>query len=335
MEGWEVDRLKLLIIEDDPNQLELMRQTLEQHFGAGTVHGVGSRAEAMKLDMGRFDLILCNYHLPDGSGMTLLEQIVQHTQTPVLMVTGQNVGTIAAEAVRKGATDYIVKFGEYLFTLPLVVEKNLTLAKIKRENESLRQELERALQTVRDKNAQLQQSLQRMEEMAATDPLTRLYNRRHFGHLLDQLFDAANRYSNDLTCVMIDLDNFKNLNDSRGHQMGDQLLVLAGRVIQASMRRMDVAARYGGDEFVLLLPHAGADDAAGVMQRIRDEYRSASATTLGSATGVSMSAGMASLLQHRPAHADELVALADAALYKAKDAGRDRTAISSPQLQQA
>ena len=325
-----MDQLKLLIIEDDIDQLELMRETLEEHFGRGTVRSAASRGEAMRLDMSAFDLILCDYNLPDGSGMTLLEHVVDRCSTPVLMVTGENVGTIAAEAVRKGASDYVVKFGEYLFTLPLVVEKNLTLAKIKRENESLRQELERALQTVREKNGQLQESLQRMEEMAATDPLTKLYNRRHFSKLLDQLFAEAQRYAKDLTCVMIDLDGYKKLNDTYGHQVGDQLLVLAGRVIQANMRRMDVAARYGGDEFVLLLPHADGDEAAGVMGRIREEYRSASAAALRRPDGVSMSAGVASLRLHEPAHADQLVAMADAGLYQAKEAGRNRTSILRP-----
>ena len=113
---------------------------------------------------------------------------------------------------------------------------------------------------------------------AATDPLTGLYNRRHFSRVLDQLYAEAQRYNKDLSCVMIDMDGFKQLNDTFGHQVGDQLLVLAGKVISANMRRMDVAARYGGDEFVLLLPHANADEAAGVAQRIRAEFKQASAS---------------------------------------------------------
>jgi two-component system, cell cycle response regulator len=221
-----------------------------------------------------------------------------------------------------------VKFGEYLFTIPLVVEKNLTLAKIKRENETLRQKLERTLAELKETNAQLQQ-------LAATDPLTGLYNRRHFSQLLDQLFAETQRYERDLSCVMIDLDDYKQLNDTFGHQIGDELLVLAGRVIQANMRRMDVAARYGGDEFVLLLPHADAAEAAGVAARIREEYMASSGTILQRQQGVCMSAGVASTQSPRPAHADQLVAMADAALYKAKEAGRNRTTISGDARSQA
>ncbi|MGE5610036.1 MAG: response regulator, partial [Bacillota bacterium] len=192
-----MNKLKLLIIEDDADQLELMRETLEDHFGPGTVTTASSAQDALSLQFDQFDLILCDYNLPDSSGMQVLEEISKRCSTPVLMVTGENVGAIAAEAIRRGACDYVVKFGDYLFTIPLVVEKNLMLAKIKRENESLRAELERTLRTLRERNEQLQESLKRVEEVAATDPLTGLYNRRHFSHLLDQLFAETQRYEKD------------------------------------------------------------------------------------------------------------------------------------------
>jgi len=322
-------RLKLLIVEDDADQRELIVETLTDHFGAGTVTGVGSRAEALRQDVDQFDVILSDYNLPDGSGMQLLEEIRKRCSTPLIMVTGENVGTIAAEAIRKGATDYVVKFGDYLFTIPLVIEKNLTVANIKRENESLRAELEVALSELKHKNAQLEESLRCVEEMAATDPLTGLYNRRHFSRVLDQLFAEATRMSTDLACVMIDMDGFKQLNDGFGHQIGDQTLATAGRVIGANMRRMDVAARYGGDEFVLLLPHAASADAIAVGQRIREEFRTASHGILGRPLGVTMSLGVASLHQCRPSGAEQLVGLADAAMYQAKQSGRDRIASAS------
>lgn len=328
-----MEKLKLLIIEDDPDQRELLRETLEDHFGRGTVVAVGSREQALEQPVEDFDLVLCDYHLPDGTGMQLLQDIHRRCTTPVIMVTGENVGQIAVEAIRKGATDYVVKLGDYLFTIPLIVEKNLTVAKILRENETLRLELEQALLEVRDKNVQLEASLKRLEEMAATDPLTGLYNRRHFSRLLDQLFAEAQRYDTDLSCVMIDLDGYKQFNDTHGHQMGDRLLVLAGKVISANMRRMDVAARYGGDEFVLLLPRASAEDAAGVTARIRQQFHQTSAAALGVAQGLTMSAGISSLGIHRAACADQLIAAADAALYRAKAGGRDRVAYAGPPVQ--
>jgi two-component system, cell cycle response regulator len=310
-----VEALKLLIIEDDQDQRELIREVVEERFGAGTVVGVGCRKDAVAQDLASFDLILCDYNLPDANGIDLLGEIRKRCSTPVIMVTGENVGHIAASAIRAGATDYVVKFGDYLFTIPLVIEKNLAVAKIIKEKEELRRQLE-------ESNAQL-------EQMAATDPLTGLYNRRHFGRVLEQLFAETQRYANDLSCVMIDLDGYKQLNDGYGHQVGDQLLVMAGKVIAANMRRMDVAARYGGDEFVLLIPHAGAEDASQVADRIRNEYRASSAALLRKEHGgVTMSIGVASSRLVGAASGEQLLARADAALYGSKEAGRNRVTIA-------
>jgi two-component system cell cycle response regulator len=319
-----VNKIKLLVIEDDRDQRELIQHTLEDHFGPGTVVGAEDGRRALAEDLASFDLILCDFNLPDVSGLELVDRIRQCCSTPIVMVTGENVTRTAAEAIRRGATDYIVKAGDYLLTIPLVIEKNLTLAKIKRENEHLRADLEKALYDLRTKNTELEKSLRRVEEMAATDPLTGLYNRRHFGKVLEQLHSESLRYSTSLSCVMIDLDGYKQLNDTFGHAVGDQLLVVAGKVIAANMRRMDIAARYGGDEFILLLPHANIHEASAVVDRLREEYRLASAVVLRRNDGVSMSVGIASL---GPEHAagDQLVAAADAALYRAKRAGRGRS----------
>jgi len=319
---------RLLIIEDDTDQRELIREALEDYFGAGTCQGVGSLQEALRQDLGAFDLILSDYNLPDSSSMKLVEEIRRRCETPVILVTGENACHLAAEAIRKGATDYIVKMGDYLFTIPLVVEKNLAVAKIKRENEELRLEVEFALAQLREKNTQLEASLKKVEEMAATDALTGLYNRRHFSKALEHSFAEAQRYDKDLSALMIDLDSYKKLNDTYGHQVGDQLLVLAGRVIQTNKRAMDIAARYGGDEFVLLLPHASAEEAMQVAQRIREEFYKSSATLLKREAGVSMSIGIGSLKANRPTNGDQLLSLADAALYRSKEGGRNQISMS-------
>ena len=324
--------LKLLMIEDDADQRELAREVLEDHFGKGTVTCVGCKAETLREDLDSFDLILSDHNLPDCSGMDLMKEIRARSTTPIIMVTGENSGEMAAEAIRKGATDYVVKVKDYMFNLPLVVEKNLTAAKLRQENDSLRDSLQKALADVQQTNQQLEKSLLRVEEMAATDPLTGLYNRRHFGKVLDQLFSEAQRYGQPMSVSMIDLDGYKQLNDSCGHQVGDQLLMLAGKVISSNMRRMDVAARYGGDEFVLLLPHADAAEAAGVAERIRGQFKQASAQLLKRAVGISMSIGIAEAIDTAAPTADLLVAAADTALYQSKQAGRDRISLATTLL---
>jgi len=308
-------RLRLLVIEDDADQRELLVETLHGHFGPGTVVGVSGRRAALELDLGSFDLILSDYNLADCNGLDLLGTVRHLCNTPFILVTGENVSDTAALAIRRGAMDYVVKTGDYLFTIPLVVEKNLEIAKIKSENEHLRLQLE-------EKNAQL-------EQMAATDPLTGLYNRRHFNRALEQLFHEAQRGGTDLSCVMVDMDGFKRLNDTRGHMIGDQILVTAARVITAGLRRMDLAARYGGDEFVLLLPHAHSDEAVSVVSRIRDDFRLASGLILATDV-ITMSCGIASMSDICPSGPDQLVNSADAALYRAKAAGRNRIIVTEP-----
>jgi two-component system, cell cycle response regulator len=325
-----MERIRLLIVEDDADQRQLIGDKLEEHFGSHTVQTVESGAAALKLDLTSFNLILTDFNLPDLTGMELLEKIHQRCATPVIMVTGENVGEIAAEAIRRGAMDYIVKVGDYLFTIPLVVEKNLTVAKLYTENQKLRAERETALRDVRDKNAQLERSLKLVEELAATDALTGLYNRGHFNRALEQLYAESDRMDTELSCIMIDLDGYKQLNDKHGHSIGDQLLTVAGKVIAANMRKMDVAARYGGDEFVLLLPHASAQECARVTQRIREEFRQGSAIVLRQKEGVTLSAGIASRKNNIPIGADQLIILADQALYQAKESGRNKVVIREP-----
>jgi diguanylate cyclase (GGDEF)-like protein len=138
------------------------------------------------------------------------------------------------------------------------------------------------------------------------------------------LFAEAHRYDQDLSCIMVDLDGYKQLNDSYGHQVGDQLLIMAAKAISVNLRRMDIAARYGGDEFVLLLPRASSAEAAMVANRIRDEFRETTASLLRRSHGLTMSVGIGSLAENNAARADQLVALADAALYQAKEQGRNR-----------
>ncbi len=147
-----MERIKLLIVEDDADQRQLIGETLEEHFGPHTVQTVASGAAALQMDLGGFDLILTDFNLPDLTGMDLLVRIHQRCETPVIMVTGENVGQIAAEAIRRGAMDYVVKFGDYLFTIPLVVEKNLMVAKLTAENKKL----QATSGLERDKNVQLE-----------------------------------------------------------------------------------------------------------------------------------------------------------------------------------
>lgn len=183
---------------------------------------------------------------------------------------------------------------------------------------------------VLQRTTELEEANKRLAEMAARDSLTGLYNRRHFGNLLGQLFAEASRYNTELTCLMFDLDNFKRVNDTLGHQTGDHLLQMTARIIRETIRESDVAVRYGGDEFVILLPQTSPGDARISAERLLERFRKQLMEELPEANIATLSIGLASREEDRPKNAMDLVNLADEALYLAKAGGKNRITVLRP-----
>ena len=320
------DLPNLLIIEDDADTASLIVDTLTVHFKRPCICKAGTIQAALACDIHAIHLVLCDYNLPDGTGLDALRRLLAlRPDLPVVMVTGQNEISTALEALRLGAYDYVVKAGEFLSIIPLTVEKNLARWRIKQENARLQRELETSLRQLQESHEQLSAMVAALEEMALTDALTGLSNRRRLNDALPRMFAEAQRYGTDLSCVMIDLDGFKALNDTLGHQRGDEVLRLAGRIVRANCRAADLAARYGGDEFVVVLPQTDCQTASVLAQRILREFDEASpALSAGAVKPVSMSAGIACSRTCRPTNGEQLLKIADQTLYAAKAAGKAR-----------
>ena len=172
-------------------------------------------------------------------------------------------------------------------------------------------------------SSDIRYGLNKAKLMSETDELTGLFNRRGFAMTADRLFGQAVRYSRELSVLMIDSDNLKQVNDGYGHKAGDGLLKLLVKNIQAQLRYTDILARYGGDEFVVLLPETPASGALDVAERIRRAVANAPLEADGKLIKTSVSVGLATY----PADGlslDALVANADMAMYQAKTEGRDR-----------
>ncbi|KPK85595.1 MAG: hypothetical protein AMJ81_03295 [Phycisphaerae bacterium SM23_33] len=316
---------RTLVVEDDPDQRQLICDALEVYFNdrnGAKVVGVSTGAQCLAQNLHEFDAILLDHQLPDVSGVHLLGQILEVRDIPIIFVTGNNSSATAAEAIRAGAQDYVIRLGDYLFALPVVVEKNIRLHRLKQENAQLQEKLKASLEEIQVKKAQLEESLLKLRRMAATDHLTGLANRRAFAEVLARCHNEATRYDFDLSCAMLDLDHYKALNDTLGHLIGDRILQAAAKVIRANLRGSDTAARYGGDEFVLLLPHTSVEMALNVAERIRQEL-ALSTPAITRTAGVTLSIGISSLKSDHPASADALVSMADRALYVAKDRGKN------------
>jgi diguanylate cyclase (GGDEF)-like protein len=168
-----------------------------------------------------------------------------------------------------------------------------------------------------------------LERLANSDPLTGLGNRRRFMEVLALEVERADRYGRQLSLVLLDLDRFKKVNDTWGHAAGDEVLKDAARVLRSVCREIDLPARLGGEELVLLLPETDGDGARIVAERVRERIQQARHDTPDGRTfEVTASMGVASF-GHGASTADALLRLADEALYAAKRGGRNRVVVAS------
>ncbi|QEN09605.1 diguanylate cyclase [Oceanispirochaeta crateris] len=169
----------------------------------------------------------------------------------------------------------------------------------------------------------INQSKEKLSRMAHIDRLTLLYNRRYFDDVLSREVERAKRYKQPLCLLLLDIDLFKNVNDVHGHPKGDQVLTEIASIISDNIRMIDIAARYGGEEIVVILPETDMDSALNVAEKLRGAVENDTPKRTG--LKVTMSIGAASFIDTENA-ARDIVSRADAALYKAKERGRNRVA---------
>jgi diguanylate cyclase (GGDEF)-like protein len=173
----------------------------------------------------------------------------------------------------------------------------------------------------------LSETRHRIEEMAITDTLTGLYNRRHVMERFTEEMERARRLQKDLCCILIDIDYFKRINDTYGHLVGDQALREVSKILTRTIRIYDIAGRYGGEEFLIILPDTGFQDAHTLAERIRTDIKAhpVAKSDLTPAIPVTVSLGIATMID-ADISVDTMIKRADEGLYKAKASGRDTVA---------
>jgi diguanylate cyclase (GGDEF)-like protein len=304
------DTIRLLLIEDNPGDALLLREQLAgvSERDLRVTHAASLQAGLHLVQEQQFDAILLDLALPDSEGLRGLENLQGLAGTlPIIIVTGGMDEDVADNAIRRGAQDYLVKG-----TLDgRSVVRSIRYAIDRKKAEEALRKSEEALRKAHNE----------LERLASTDPLTGLYNRRHFVQLAESEVGRSRRYGHSLAAIMLDIDHFKQVNDIYGHGAGDKVLVLVAECCRRQLRSGDTAGRYGGDEFVIVLPESGLPAAEQFAERFRLRVMQESIDLEQNLT-VTVSLGVAAL-QGEGLTLEALLSRADKALYLAKRSGRN------------
>ena len=300
----------MLVVDDDDDLRHLVTQALGRDNVSCLEATTGEEALAKVMAApAKIDAIVLDVCLPGMSGVDVLRCLKQKAVTaaiPVIMLTATATGEVdVVRGVEGGASDYLSK---PCSTSVLVAKVHAWCERAKAER-------------------QLREQLDTAALHAACDALTGLYNRRGFEDRLREASAHARRHTQPFTVLMLDLDHFKVINDTHGHENGDRVLVHFAQSLREVLRADDVAFRYGGDEFVAILHACDARRAMDVATRLKSHLRAnPNRFAGGSVWQTTFSGGAASARASESFAGSRLVARADAALYRAKMAGRDGVA---------
>lgn len=299
--------LSTLIIDDSTHRRKEIRSVLGRAGIFDMFYEANDGIKGLKMMLSNTpDLIICDLVMPNFDGFQFLRlknEYSKFKQIPVLIVTGTGDANDKANVFEQGAQDCV--------TVPF--EPLEFVARVKAH---LR------LKLLQDK---LMAETEKLKISSNTDSLTGLYNKGFFVNSSKNEFERAKRYNRELSLLMIDMDHFKSINDRHGHLIGDRVLALVARIFQSDLRKVDVCARYGGDEFVVMLPETGGKGAITVAQRYVNKMMEQDLSGIDvNLKSTAFSIGIASLPNEKIHNIDEFIQYSDQALYISKRAGRNR-----------
>lgn len=308
----------ILIVDDQPTNLKVLLRLFEEHHYKILIAENGERA--LQAALQQPDLILLDVMMPGMNGFETCRRLKANQATaeiPIIFMTALDNIVDKIEGFKAGAVDYITKPFQQSEVLARV-GIHITL---RRQQQELKETQEILL---------LQKAL--LEQMSITDDLTGLLNRRCLNTILKREFHRSTRHNVELSCLMFDLDHFKKINDVHGHDFGDVVLRQFADILKNSIRDTDFVFRFGGEEFLLLLPQTDVSGAAQTAEKILERTANTPFKTQHISTRVTVSIGVASVLKHHPPHSHNLTTFADIALYEAKRCGRNQVVIYEPSL---
>lgn len=323
----------ILIVDDDLINLLIMEKMLKNlDFD---IVKAGSGKEALSLiDENDFALVLMDAQMPELNGFETARMIRSnptHKDLPIIIVSAvSRTKEFILMGYEAGAVDYLLKPIDQLL-LASKVKVFCELHEKKKQLELKNIELNQLNKKLQEEVSKRKRAEKKLLFQVIRDPLTNLFNRRYLEESLDREISKANRQKIPLALIMLDVDHFKNFNDTYGHLAGDVVLKQLSDFLSSNSRREDIACRYGGEEFVLVLPGTDRSVAGIRAEELRLIVQDGQAITHNNEElpNVTISLGIALLPDHGKTAA-ELIEAADKALYQAKEGGRNRVAIAQP-----
>ena len=304
-------QIRVLVADDSAVSRKLVEHTLsEKRYSL--VFAKSGRETVDLFALHHPALVIVDWVMPDLTGIEICKHIRSKTQasyTYIILLTAKSAKESVVEGLAAGADDYLTK--------PFHPEELIA-----RVGVGLRiMELQREIEV---KNTLLQ-------ELALTDSLTSLPNRRAIEDWAARQLSGAARYGFSFWVALADLDHFKTVNDTHGHDAGDTVLKAFSQILKAKSRRSDICGRIGGEEFLFVLTHSTEEDAKRVMESVRAELEATKFNFNGNSLTVTASFGLAGFAGTRAPDFNRLVAQADLALYSAKRLGRNRVEVGEAQ----
>lgn len=319
----ELDRLRVLVVDDEVSLRELLSEVLTDD--GYDVTTAGTAEEALQLfSEDPFPLVISDIRMPGMNGIDLLKKIKSEKEdTQVVIITSHASLDTAVTALREGAYDYLIKPFEDLDVISAVVDRAMEKVRLVVENRILVEKLS-------INNKELEEVNSVLREMAIRDGLTNLYNHRYFHESLAVEVARSQRYGREFSLVFFDVDYFKKYNDTHGHPKGDTVLETIGKLLQQRLRTTDMACRYGGEEFVLMLAETPKNGAAmlaeDLLKQIEEHpFEGEESQPNGKLT---VSIGVATYPEDGDS-SSTLLQKVDDALYRSKENGRNCVTVAS------
>ncbi|MEW5928580.1 MAG: diguanylate cyclase [Gemmatimonadota bacterium] len=318
-----VEETRILVVDDHPDNVEIIDARLSSRGYQIETASNGEEALA-RVHANPPHLILCDVMMPVMDGYEVSRRVKSDDSLPyipIILVTARDSTADKVEGLEAGADDYLTK----PINFPELEARVRSMLRIKRLQDELdlkNRELERT-------NQELEVANRKLRKLSITDGLTELFNHRHVHELLHEEFERSRRSGEPLAVVMIDLDRFKAVNDTYGHPTGDVILYETARIIRETAREIDMVGRYGGEEFIAILPNTAEDEASKFAERVRTGVEGYVFRDEANEVRMTASSGVASFPGLDSDTPEALLKRADEALYVAKESGRNRVVRAS------